>query len=247
MENDYRSQYFDLEDTHWWFRVRRSLIDDLLDRFLSGTATSSTQILDFGCSAGGLVYHLQQRGFKAQGADISQEAIDLGRQKYGLNLVAMKGNHLDFADNTFDCVVTLDVLEHLEDERWAIAEIGRVLKKDGICIIFVPAFQFLWSTQDEVNQHYRRYSMRTLRSAVDGARTFTVLKKSYFNFFLFPFVALVKLIARWSKTKNYKSDFELNNTFLNSIFFLIFNFERKLLRYMNFPFGVSALLVLKKI
>jgi len=69
---------------------------------------------------------------------------------------------------------------------------------------------------------------------------------TYFNTFLFLPIALVRLTSKIFGLKKRQSDFDINNPFLDKLFFLIFNFERKLLKHIKFPFGVSILLVLEK-
>jgi|SRR3989344_3658183 len=246
MNKDFEKEYFELDaqDEHWWLVVRRKIVKDLLGRFIPHK--NDSKILDFGCSSGEFVRYIQNLNYNVSGCDVSIEAIEKGQQKGISNLSVVQNNHLDYSSESFDVVLALDVIEHLEEEGPAIKEIHRVLKRGGLFIIFVPAYQFLWGIEDETSHHYRRYSSRSLLKVIQNSANFVVVKKSYFNTFLFLPIAFVKILGRMIKTSNRKSDLELNNSFLNYLFFHIFNFERKLLGRLSFPFGASLLLVLRK-
>lgn len=245
MDKKFEREYFELDsrDEHWWLAVRRKIIKDLLSNNFS--QPSSTKILDFGSSSGEFVHYLQKLHYDVFGCDVSEEAVTTGKQKGIINLTVLQGKRLDFPSDSFDVVLALDVLEHVEHESPAIQEIYRVLKKNGLFIIFVPAFKFLWGIQDEISHHYRRYTLHSLLTMIQKSAHFEVIRKSYFNTLLFLPIAFVRLLSNILNI-NRESDLEINNRFLNYLFFNIFNFERKLLRYLSFPFGVSALLVLKK-
>jgi SAM-dependent methyltransferase len=70
---------------------------------------------------------------------------------------------------TYECVLALDVIEHLDDDRQALEQLGRLLKKDGRLIITVPALPELFSEFDEVQGHRRRYTPQSLRSCLEEA------------------------------------------------------------------------------
>jgi SAM-dependent methyltransferase len=71
--------------------------------------------------------------------------------------------NLPFADDSFDVVTMLDVLEHLRDDCCALEEVHRVLRPGGALVMSVPAYQTLWSAHDEALHHFRRYEFQSLR------------------------------------------------------------------------------------
>lgn len=242
---DFYKQYFQIEKDHWLMRVRRFIIFDLLKKYAK-PPSEKVRILDFGCGSGYLVARLAERGFQSFGLDISAEAIEFGRRQGIKNIEAVDSHTINYPDNFFDAILLMDVIEHLEDESWAVKEVERVLAPGGVIIITVPAFMFLWGVQDEVAQHYRRYTLAKLLETVKRSSSLSVIRKTYFNTFLFMPIALVRVFSRWLNIKNRESDFDINNVFINKILFWIFNFERFLLQRIRFPFGVSILMVLKK-
>lgn len=245
MERSFYKNYFKVEKEHWLMVVRRMIVDDSLKAY-SGKNPSQTKVLDFGCGSGILVEELSRKGYQSYGLDISEEAIKFGKLQGIKNLGIIDAHKIDFPDNTFDAVVTLDVLEHLEDEEWALNEISRVLKPGGTAVVMVPAYMFLWGVQDEVAHHYRRYTKGSLLKKIEKTPGLKVLRASYFNTFLFLPIAFVRIVSRVLGIKGRESDFDINSPFMNKFFFSIFNTERNILKHISFPVGVSVLAVFKK-
>lgn len=97
-------------------------------------------VLDVGCGDGVLSYLMSQRGLKASGVDSSREAIEFAKQKTqnGIDFRVGDVYSLPWGDDSFDIVVSSDVIEHLDDVGKYISEIKRVLKKGGICVLSTP-------------------------------------------------------------------------------------------------------------
>lgn len=244
MDKDFYKTYFKVEETHWWFQGRRRLIQWLLSVYFK--KNNNPKILDFGSGSGYLVGVLQNSGYDAFGTDFSQEAIEFGRKKGIKNLSVNNGHHIDSEDASFDCVLCLDTVEHIEDDAGIVKEIERVLKPGGYVILTVPAYQWLWGVQDEVAKHYRRYTISNFVSLWRNNTRLKVVQKTYFNTFLFPVIAGVRLISRWFGLNGRESDFDIHSNSLNSLLSLIFRTELWLLRFIRYPFGVSILLILAK-
>ncbi len=76
---------------------------------------------------------------------------------------------MPFADDSFDLAVSLDVIEHLEDDLGALRELRRTVAPGGALLVTVPAYQWLWSGHDEINHHHRRYTRRSLQRVAEQA------------------------------------------------------------------------------
>lgn len=228
----------EIELSHWWYKVRRLLAKQLLQQH----AFNAKKILDIGCGTGALIKELQQEGKEIFGVDMSKTALNFCSTQGVKNLFQAQAVQLPFAEKSFDAILMLDVLEHIEDEYKVMAEIKRVLKPNGIVIIFVPCFNFLWSNQDDISRHYRRYTMSKLNKLVKS--NFSIIKESYFNFFLFFPILSARFIMNLFKIKS-TPEGKINNVFINNFFYFIFRQELLFLNFLSFPFGVSAFLVLK--
>ena len=92
-------------------------------------------------------------------------------------------------------MTALDVLEHIEDDRGALAEIRRVLRPGGTLLATVPAYRWMWGPQDEISHHYRRYVRDELSEKIE-ASGLRLRRATYFNTLLLPAVAAVRLAHR---------------------------------------------------
>jgi len=236
--------FFKIQKKHWWFVGRRKIVFSMLASYFP--ARHNLMALDAGCGCGFMLEDLKQFG-TVYGIDASIDALFFSKKtSYLAHLVRSSLEFLPFNDETFDLITVLDVLEHVDDDFKALENLYRILKKDGMIIIHVPAFMFLWSGHDEINQHKRRYTLVQLRRVLVSSG-FTVEKITYSNMLLFPIVYIVRLI-RNLQGKGPESDFNIKlHSISNMMVTKIFAFEKYLLQYMNFPFGVSILCIARKV
>lgn len=234
-----------VEETHWWYRARRMIIFDRVKRIIS--TRKNPQILDIGCGTGYNITHLHQLGYnQVTGLDVSPDALVYCHSRQLKVLVCGDAEKLPIQSSYYDIILALDIVEHLEDDRSTLSEISRVLKPDGSLVVFVPAFQFLWSFQDEISHHQRRYTAKELKEKIVQAG-FELNKLTYVNSLLFPIVWLGRIILRtFPKFFEITSESQLNPTWMNGFLYHVFLSELPLLHFMNFPFGVSILCVCKK-
>ncbi|GAB7140312.1 hypothetical protein RsTz2092_02600 [Deferribacterales bacterium RsTz2092] len=96
-------------------------------------------------------------------------------------------------DKSIDCVLLMDVLEHVEDEGAFLKGVLNKLSDNGSVVITVPAWQFLWSPHDSFVGHFRRYRKgRLLRLLVDN--NLIVEKSHYFYTSLFVLSAITLVL-----------------------------------------------------
>jgi SAM-dependent methyltransferase len=240
MKEEFYSLYYALEDKHWWFLGRRATFLQLLDRYLPPPPEGrSRQILDVGCGTGTLLRYLARYG-DAQGVDVDEQAIAYCHARGVHNVQLFDGSKLPFGESRFDLVTLLDVLEHIEDDKGTLEEIRRVLRPGGMLMVAVPAYRFLWGPQDEISNHRRRYIAPQMRRLL-GEAGFRVRRLSYFNTFLFPVIAMVRVLRPYlPKQFQVQSDCTVTKLGpLNRILATIFALEAPLVRRFSLPFGVS--------
>ena len=153
---------------------------------------------------------------------------------------------LPFEDHGYTLTCAFDVIEHIKDDDLAIREMSRVTRSGGFVFITVPAYMFLWSDHDKINHHERRYTYRRLKEIIDTCENLEIVSWTYFNTLLFPLIAIFRLISKTKKRNaTPKSDFDnfKGGTFSNKLFAFIFGIERRLLRVIKFPFGVSLMVL----
>lgn len=229
------------EKDDWWFVGRRQIILILLGKYLAGR--KNLLIIDIGCGAGDVIDVLGSYG-KAIGVDNDKQIVEFDKKK-GRNVVYGDINKLDFPNDTFDLVLLLEVLEHLDSDMAGIKEVFRILKPQGIFLATVPALPLLWSSHDFAAHHRRRYTKKELEKKLTMSG-FNILKISYINTFLFPVIFLIRLWRNLFSAQKNKSDFIDYPPFLNFLLKLVFSSEAFFLKAVNFPIGVSLLALVKK-
>lgn len=233
------------EENYWWHVGRRLIINRLLTNVLKGV---KNEILDVGCGTGANLVLLKKFG-KIRGLDKSESALDFCRQKGFLLWQLKKGSaeSLPFPTRSFNLVTLFDVLEHIQDEKGALEETFRVLKPQGLVLLTVPAYQFLWSEHDVSLGHYRRYTKERLRQILRGAG-FSTIKISYVISTLFPAIFLFRMLQKvWTKESHTpKSSYIILPSALNKLGIELLKLEAALLPHLSFPFGVSLVALAKK-
>lgn len=244
MELNYYKKMQEVENEHWWFNARRKYIQALLLRVLAGK--NNLRICEIGCGTGGNLEMLSTFG-RLDAVEMNDYARSIAEEKQFPNVDLILAGYLpDRIELTekYDAVFSLDVLEHVESDAKAVVTLKDLLKKDGILVSTVPAYQWLWSRHDEVNMHYRRYTKGTfVRLLEDGG--LNVIYASYFNTLLFPIVAISRYIESCFQGKKIaiSSDLTIPPAAVNYLLGLIFNIESNWSGRLSMPFGLSVVTV----
>lgn len=203
MDRDYELQTHQAEDRHWWYRGRRTVLDGVIAGL---QLPAGARILDAGCGSGRNMVDLARRG-TVTGVELSDTSVSLARARDVGEVVAGSLLEMPFADDSFDLAVTLDVIEHLDDDLAALGELRRVVVPGGWLLVTVPAYQWLWSGHDVINHHHRRYTRRSLRVVAEKAG-WRQVRTTYFNSLLLPVAILLRVLDRLS-TKTTESSLDL--------------------------------------
>lgn len=253
MQQDYYKEYYDLERNHWWFVAREKIISNFIKKLITDKYLENKylKILNVGCSTGRSSEYLSKFG-NVVSIEYDKYCCEFTTEKTGLEIINGSITELPFQDKSFDLVCAFDVIEHVDDDQLAVFEMKRVAKNNGIVFITVPAFMSLWSHHDVVNHHFRRYKLQQIDALFndvnDGKKRFM----SYFNFFLFTPIYLVRVISKYFKSDKNRpgsgSDFEtFKPGIMNDLLYKVMHFESNLInRKIKLPFGVSLLYTWQK-
>ncbi|HEX3874136.1 MAG TPA: class I SAM-dependent methyltransferase [Solirubrobacteraceae bacterium] len=181
MDELYERQTHEVEDLHWWYRGRRRVIAEALHRL---RLSRDIAILDAGCGSGRNMVDLAAFG-RVTGLELADASVARARERGVGDVVQGTLDAMPFAADSFDLAVSFDVIEHLEDDQRALAELRRVVRPGGTLLVTVPAYPRLWSQHDVVNHHFRRYTLRTLE-AVTAATGWKTVSSTHFNGILLP-------------------------------------------------------------
>lgn len=152
-----------VEDRHWWYRERRAILRRELRR-LPGPGHA----LDIGAAGGGNTRVLREHGWQAIALEYSDSAASVARSR-GIPVTRADARELPLRSGTCGLVTAFDVLEHIDEDHLAAAEITRVLQPGGTALIAVPCDMALWSAHDEAVGHVRRYTRSGLASVIQKA------------------------------------------------------------------------------
>ena len=153
--------------------------------------------------------------------------------------------HCPLPDNSVDAVIILNVLEHVEKDNAAVAQIFRILKPGGIAVIEVPAGPELFDNYDRMLMHYRRYEMNGLKRLLTKAG-FKIEHRSHLGCFIYPGFWLVKQISRLRTSPASAVDPKAVTTQIttsgdSTLLKFVTNLELSLGNRLQYPFGIRCL------
>jgi 2-polyprenyl-3-methyl-5-hydroxy-6-metoxy-1,4-benzoquinol methylase len=246
MKQSLSKQYASYEESHWWCRARRRILRNLISQ---ESLKTGVRLLEIGAASGVNLYSIYPSQVEVVGLEPDADNAALARKRGAHEVVCADifSAESHFGINSFDCICLFDVLEHIEHDEAAMRAVSSLLRPGGKVLVSVPAFQFLWGRQDVASEHKRRYTKKTINRCLIRAG-YDVKRVTYFNTILFPFIALCRINAHiFGKGKHSDtSDFEMNLGMIENILYGLFLFESVLLKYMNFPVGVSIYISARK-
>lgn len=155
-------------------RIFRSHWAAVLDAL--GAASPPGRLLDVGCAAGFFIKAAAERGWQAQGVEISRVASGYARDIVGVPVLTGTMESAGYPSGSFDAVTMLDFLEHARDPSAALEEAFRVLKDGGMLLLNTPDVQSLsrrilgvdWAVLSP-GEHLFVFSEKSLRSLLQKA------------------------------------------------------------------------------
>lgn len=224
-----------LGGSHWWFLGRKHLLRSLLRSTPPGSL-----ILDAGCGTGLAEDVLSGLG-TVVGVDIALDAVKDHACESPECICLASIDPAPFADRTFDLVVALDIIEHIEDDCAAVREMHRICRPGGRLLLTVPAYDWLRSTHDDALGHLRRYTARQVGRIMNEAG-YRVEKLSYAVAAPFPAVVAIRFLRRL-RGHGGGSDLAEAPGPINLALTVVMRAEAWLLKSFNLPFGLSVVAV----
>jgi SAM-dependent methyltransferase len=147
-------------------------------------------VMDFGAGIGTLSQiFFSKTGVKPDGVelDLSQREILISR---GFNCYPS----IEDTDGLYDLIFTSNVLEHIEDDKKTLLQLRSKLTETGLLLIYVPAFESIWTNMDDKVGHYRRYKIKDLTSKLHETG-YKILKIHYCDSLGFLLSLLFKFVG----------------------------------------------------
>jgi hypothetical protein len=177
---------FQVEEGSFWFRHRNAVILEVVRRF-----PPAGWIADIGAGNGFVSMALQQHGVETVIIEPGESGVRNAQRRRIGPLVCATLEEAGFEPRSLPAAGLFDVLEHVEDDEGFLRRVNGLLAADGRLYVSVPAFQALWSAEDQLTGHHRRYTIAGLEARLEKAG-FTVEYATY----LFASLALPVCILR---------------------------------------------------
>ncbi len=171
---------------HWYYRSKaaalRRAVRDLAPK----------RLLDVGAGSGFFSRHLL-----SETPAESALCVDIGYPADRDDSVSGKPVRYrrDTVPTDCDLVLMMDVLEHVDDDRWLVRHYADKVPGGAHFLVTVPAFSFLWSGHDVFLEHKRRYTLPAIETTMRDAGL-KIVRGSYYFGFVFPLAAAVRLADR---------------------------------------------------
>lgn len=239
---------FGLEEGSFWFRHRNAVLADMVSLFPPGGP-----IFDIGGGNGFVAKGLEAMGFPCVLVEPGPEGAANGVRRGLQSVVCATLEGANFRPGIIGAAGLFDVVEHLEDDTAFLRNLHSLMKPGGRVYLTVPAFQMLWSSEDDFAGHHRRYSMRTLTESLTQSG-FEVEYISYFFWLLTLPVFLLRTIPtllglrKGKPTENHAREHSAGSGLLGRLLDAALNLERsRMRRGRQMPFGGSCLAVARRI
>ncbi len=154
-----------VEERSFWFRHRNRCIVSLVRRF-----PPDGVFLDIGGGNGFVSRGLTAAGFACA---LVEPGIDgaLAAHERGIDpVICARLEDMQLSAASVSAAGMFDVLEHIEDEATALQQVRTLLRPSGRLFLTVPAYQFLFSVDDTVAGHFRRYTISSLARTLERSR-----------------------------------------------------------------------------
>ncbi len=222
------------DGAHWWFRSKAAFVAAALRRWRPPPGW----LLDLGAGSGGVTVLLGWPPERTLLVDGSDRLVSEAKRRYSFGVLQADVARVPLPDATASVVCLLDVIEHLEAPRVALAESRRAMRPDGLLIVNVPAHPRLWSTSDEVLGHQRRYTAAGLRAEIE-ASGFDVLFLSH----IFSWLVLPLWATRARRAANPRLGLGMTSPVIDRAALFLTRIEQALVRRVSLPVGTSILCV----
>jgi len=236
MDSTYGQSYRNLYQNHWWWRARERFILQTLESTLRAPGRRS--ILDVGCGDG-LFFRSLSRFGDVEGIEVDGALVnDDNPWKHKVHVGAF--DHTFQPQKAYSLILMLDVLEHFSDPLPALHRAKDLLDPAGALVITVPAHRCLWTTHDDLNHHFTRYTKRSLTELLRKAG---IRNRGcrYFFHWAFPVKLLAHIKERCLPVTPRIP--KIPHRWLNQTMFRLSCLEQKAFRRVPVPFGSSLMVV----
>ncbi len=235
-----------IEDNSFWFKHRNDCITTVMKHY-----PPPGPIFDIGGGNGFVALAIQKAGYEVIMVEPGISGARYARERGIETVICSTIENVGFAENSLSAVGLFDVIEHIPSDTDFLKTMRRYMCPHGRLYITVPAYQFLWSTDDEFACHLRRYSMKTLLSRLKESGFFPEYATFFFSFLPVPIFLFRTVLSKLGfrgkqRLEREKKAHQLSGRASKTALNWLLNMEFGVLeRKGSLPFGGSCLVVAK--
>jgi SAM-dependent methyltransferase len=241
------SNAFLFEDNSFWFEHRNNCLIKTLDTYKPPGA-----IFDIGGGNGFVSLAFEKHGIETVLLEPGQKGAMNAKKRDLKNIICSTLENVEFPEGSMPAAGLFDVLEHIEDDLGFLQKIFKALQPNGRVYITVPAYNFLWTNEDEVGGHFRRYTLSSLSKVFEQAGFIVEYKTYIFSFIPVPFFLTRTIPSRLGFNKD-PNNVEKNarehshkSGIISTLMKKVMNSELNRIPKKKIGFGGSCMLVAKK-
>ncbi len=237
--------FFEIEEHSFWFRHRNNCIAEVIKRFPFKGA-----FFDIGGGNGYVARGIQALGIETILVEPGEGGCANAKRRNIDNVVCSTIEDAGFEKNSMPAIGVFDVVEHFKDDVGLLQSLHGYLQKDGLLFVTVPAFNMLWSNEDDYAGHFNRYTLGTLQQRLAQAG-FKVEYETYmFSILPLPVFLLRSIPSKLGlrKKSDYESEKPGEHKSESALLGKIWNWElNKIRKGDKIPMGGSCLVVARKV
>ncbi len=237
---------FALEDSSFWFRHRNNCILEIIKSF-----PPPGPFFDVGGGNGYVAHALQRAGIEVVLVEPGPTGARNAARRGIRQVVRSTLQDAGFRPQTLSAVGLFDVVEHIQNDRAFLATIHRLLIPGGRVYITVPAYQFLWSQEDDDCGHQRRYTLNSLSRLLEASGYKIEFVSCFFGFLPLPILVLRVLPYRLGvarRNEAARSEHKPGNRYVNRLLDKLTQRELSMLASGHrLRFGSSCFMVARKL
>jgi len=181
---------FAVEDSSFWFRHRNSCILSVVKSY---PPEDNGTIFDIGGGNGFVSSELANAGFDVALVEPGRVGASNAKSRGLKNVICATTSTAKFKQHSLPAVGLFDVIEHIEDDLTFLKSIKSLMKKGGRLYATVPSYSFLWSEEDVLAGHFRRYALRDISNVLKAAGFEVEFSTCIFRFLPIPIFLLRSL------------------------------------------------------
>ena len=155
---DGNDKFMQIEQDSFWFNHRNNIIVESVKKY-----SHQKTFFDIGGGNGFVSKGLQDAGIKVVLVEPGYNGAVNAKKRNIKHVVCATLQDAAFKKSTLDSVGLFDVVEHIENDYRFISDVHKYMKPNSYIYITVPAYNALWSKEDDEAGHYRRYSIKQIK------------------------------------------------------------------------------------